>query len=445
MTGDIAEAVANALAGQADNFGRLVANELEDILVVDGEKDFTPERLRYFKDGTRRFLQYGTDSNFSEVQSGHLIEPDAGQTLTLQTAERAYYPVGNDLWPSMARRITQAPQSGDAVGGGYGVIDLANFDPTNITYSGTTADGFFWYHTADTGLERVALALVQAGSVEFDTTVGLTKAADILTIIEQRLNYYDVGPSVYRETYTDVANNPLNPQQNEPIGAVANDDGKGPATGSHRVTVAVSQAPGNSGLGVEMGSVGVRTPGSSEPNYKTKSHEIVLSNGNTTDGTYQVCGAIRGENDRPTVKLRIPEINITATPGSGTNDVEVIVVAVDPANTDADDKTLSTPTEHSESNSVVEQVADNTIVGPDAGDGGTGITGAVAANTMTNPGGYQLARDVVDSEGSGSKQSVQQASQSGNREIYDTDIGLFFVESATAGDVVVQVGTDQNS
>lgn len=439
-----------ALSSYTDNFDRQIAQDLSDILIVDGEKEFTPERMRYYKDGTRRFLQYGDDGNYSETASGHLLEPASGQTLILETAERAFYPVGNDLWPSMSRRLTQPPQTGDAVGGGYGTIDIGNFDPANVSYSGTAADGFFWFHTADTGLSEVLLVLAQGGTVVDSRTVSLSKAADILTIIEQRLNYYDVGPSVFRETYTNVADHPLDPQRNEVIGAVANDDGKGPEVGSHRTTLAVHQDAANSGLGVELGSVGVRTPGPSEPNFKTKTHQMELDNSNTTDGTWQVVGAIRGDPSRSTVKLRIPTIEIVATPGSSTNETRVIITAVDPANTDAGsmfpaDHADAVPPEHSAKNSIVQAVTDNTIVGPDAGDANTDASGAATANTMTDVGGYQLAYDDITSEGSGSKTSVFQGGLVGNREIHDTDLALILVDADTAGTVKIDVVTDQNS
>lgn len=439
-----------ALGAYTDNFDRVVANDLADLIVVDGEKDFTPERLRYYKDGTRRFLEYGTDSNFSEVSSGHLLSPDADQTLTLETAERSYYPVGNDLWPSMARRLSKAPQSGDVVGGGYGVIDLANFDPDAVSYSGTDADGFFWYHTADTGLSNVLLALVRGGTIEYSNTYSLPVAADILTIVEKRLNYYDVGPGVTRLTYTDIEDHPEDPQRNEFIGAVANDDGKGPERGSHRVTLAISQASGNTGLEAELGSIGLSTPGEAEPNYKDKGHSMDLEYTNPAS-TYEVCGALRSDPDRPTAKLRIPEINIIKTPGSSVSRTRVLMIAVGPSETDAPTgakggtlTTWQTPEEHNPVNSVVEEIEDNTLTGPDEADSGTDITGPTTTNSMDDPGGYQIGRDSVTPEGTGNAPAAL-GGAIGDRELYDTDVCLILVEGSTAGTVELDVTTEQNS
>jgi hypothetical protein len=438
--------IANAFDGDsADNFGRVVANGLGDIITVDGEKDFTPERLRYYKDGTRRFLQYGTDANYSETAPGRLLEPDADQTLRIRTAERSFYPVGNDLWPSLASRVTQTPQAGDAVGAGYGVIDIDNFDPAAVSYSGSDADGFFWFHTADTGLDSVLLVGVQGGTIFDSRTVSLAKAADILTITEQRLNYYDVGPSTYRETYTNVADYPTDPQRNDTIGAVANDDGKGPERGSHRMVAAVKQAAGNTGLGFEVGSLGIRTPGPSTPDYKDKIHTMSFDYTNPAE-TWEVVGAIRSDPTRPTVKLRLPDFNITTTPGTSVNRTRLLIQSVDPANTNADgafpaDHADAVPDEHSAVNSIVEEIEDNSLTGPVEDDAGTDVTGATTAGSMDNPGAYQIGYDSITPD----KKDTRSSPPVGQRELFNGDIALILADSDTSGTIGVNVVTQQNS
>jgi hypothetical protein len=425
-----------------DNFDRLVVNELTDLVNIPGEKDFTPERLRFFKDGTRRFLQYGTDSTHTETDTGRKLEPGSGQTLTLKSTERLTYPVGIDLWPSASYRLLAEPQSGDAAGWGYGKIDLANFDPESEEWSGTDADGYFAIYTESTGTGNVLLIGARNGTVFNKTTVSKQKAADTLSIIEARLNWYDVGPAVFRESFTDVANDSFDPQQNPILGAIANDDGKGAALGSQRPQFAIHQASGNSGFGLEAGSIAVKA--SSMPNFqfKTKSHTMTLEYQNPT-GEFQVLGAIRGDNDRPTIHLRFPEIEISETPGSGTNRTKVVFVAVHPDEADADTKTFSTPPEHSSANSVVEHVEDNTITGPDEDGSNTDVSGPDTTNDMDNPGGYQLAADVVGSDsGSG---GVFDASQSGRREVADTDIALVLGSGSTSGTIKLEVQTEQNS
>lgn len=436
----------------SDQFDGQTSNTPEDLVDVPGEHDFSPERIRYYKNGSRRFLQYGTDANYTETARGRTLAPDSDQTLTINTAERAAYPVGADLWPSMSYSVNQPPQAGDAIGGGYGIIDLANFDPATVSYdAGSTADGWFWYHTADTGLSECILAGVGDGSIYYDTQVPVYQAADVLAIMETRLNWYGVGPGKTIRSYTDIANHPNKPMQNKVLGHVANDSGPSSVKASHRAILSIYQAAGNSGLELTAGSMSVWA--SSTPNYafKAKGHEMSLDNTNTTAGTYQVLGAIRPDPTREAVKLRFTNIDITQTPGTETNNTEVLVVAVDPSNTNAPaGGSWDTPVEHNPTNSVVEQVtvagdATTPLTGPDQAGAGTDIDGADTSNTVTNPGGYQMARETVGVEGTGGKTESKKDEQTGDRELYDTDYALFLVDSDTAGTLKVQVSTEQNS
>lgn len=429
-----------------DYFNRLITNEFTDLIDVPGEHDFTPERLRYYKDGTRRFLQYGSDGNYMETNTGHLLEPNSGQTLRLETAERAAYPVGFDMLPSMARRITQDPQAGDVIGGGYGNLDLDNFQPSTVSYAdGSTADGWFWYHTADTGRDECILAGVRDGTVYYDTgPVKLQKAASTLTLLEMQLNWYGVGPAITREYFTDIEDYPDDPFRRHRVGAVAADDGKSAALASHRVQLGIKQASGNSGLGVEAGSMSVKLSGDPNYQYKSKGHSMDLENTNTVLGEYQVCGALRIDPSRPEIKVRINDLDIISTPGSATNNARVLIMSVDPSETDISPSAFSTPVEHNAANSVVEEVEDNTALGPDI-DGSEDASGASLSNIITNPGGYQIGRESVTPEGTGAASVRTTGEQIGKRNLYDRDWALLLVDSDTAGTCEIDVNTTQNS
>lgn len=443
-----------------DNFNRDIANPLLDLVDVAGEKQFTPERLRFFKDDERVFIQYGTDPTYSETDQGHLLSPGSDQTCTLRTAEKAAYQVGYDLWPTQSRQINGPIQTGDVVGGGYGRLDLINFDPSVVdpdadnpasgAYTGTTADGYFWYHTVHTGTDQMLIALVQNGSVLDSRIVELVTGADVFTIIEQRLNCYAVGPCVFNEISTDVSGHPKRPQLNRNVGAVANDTGQGSAEFSHRATFAVKQGAGNTGLELEAGSVALRTPGTAEPQFKVKGHTMAFDNTNTDLGTYQALGAIRIDTAREVVKLRIQNMNIVNTPGNSTNPTRVLVMANDPANTNADDFTFDVPQEHSETNSVLRELevagdAATPLTGALEDGATTDATGADTGNTTTNPGGYQIGRTTLTPEGQGTSTSASESQALGNRELYPGDIGIIWVDSNTSGIHEVDILTSQNS
>jgi len=428
-----------------DNFDRKVSNPLLDIVDVAGDKEFTPERLRFFKDGSRVFLQYGTDPTYEKVPRGHLLKPGSDQTVTFRTAQKAPYQVGYDLWPSFSYKVNGPLQSGDVVGGGYGPIDIGNFDPETLTYSGSEADGIFLFHTEDTGLSEAELVMVDSGTVLDTERVTRHQAASVLSLIEWRFNWYAVGPGIARESFTDQSTNPDSPQINRTLGAVANDDGGGPMSGTHRVTIAAYQAAGNSGLELKAGSIGVRAPGPALPEWKQKGHSMDLENTNTTPDTYQVCGAMRIDPERPNVLVRITGIEITATPGADTSRTRILFLNVGSTETNATGLTFSTPVEHSESNSVLREVEDNTITGPFLDAGPADSTGATLSNTGTNPGAYQLARQSVSVEGTGSKTSVTATGQTGTRDLLEGDVCLILVDSDTAGTVELDVATEQNS
>jgi hypothetical protein len=446
---------------QSDNFDRIVANPLIDLVDVAGEKDFTPERLRYFKDDTRVFLQYGTDATFSETTNGYLLTPGSDQHLTIRTAEKASYQVGYDLWPTQAFQINNTLQSGDVVGGGYGRIDIGDFDPSVVdpdadnpasgAYTNTLADGYFWYHTVDTGLTQRLLTEVQDGTVVDSAIFDLSKTAADFTINEIRLNCYAVGPAVHKQIFTDNDRYPLDPQINDTYGAVSNDDGQGSGEFSHRMVAAIKQGAGNSGLELEAGSFGIRSPGQAEPQFKFKGHSMDLDNTNTTEGTYQAVAAMRIDTDRENVKLRFTDMTVIATPGNSTNRTRVIIQATAPENTNADDDfTFETPSEHSTSNSVLREIevagdATPNLVGPLEDGAGTDSTGADTANTTTNPGGFQLIRASITPEGEGTSSGIAAQSAEGNRELYPGDIGIVWIDSNTSGIHEVDISTEQNS
>lgn len=446
MTGDIAEAVEAALKGASDNFDNLVANPLTDLITIPGHQDYTPERRRVSRNGSRVFLQYGSDSRFSETDAGLELQPDAGDTLTINTTERVSYPVGYDIIASLAYQLNQAPQSGDVVAGGYGDPDVGNFDPSTHTYSGSSADGYFWYHTSQTGLTEIFLAEVRDGTIIDSVTVALNTNADVWTRMEQMLNWYDVGPCVFTETYTNVSEGRSDPQQNDQLSSVAKDDGKGPLNGSKRIRVQIHQDASNSGLVVEAGSMAVQVPGRFDFIYKTKDHTMDLDASNTTDETYEVVGAIRGDPSRPLVSARINNIEVSNTP-SDTAGAEVLVQAIDPSSTNYGDVDFETPAEHSSANSIIEDVVGNTDggnspTGPDADAAGTDSTGAATANTMTNPGGYQVGRTKVNQQ---KKTSTSESGKEKDRVLTDTDVALVLIDATETGVYELEVTTRQNA
>lgn len=430
--------------GREDNFGHLVTNPLTEILDVPGHHEFAPYRKRVFKDGNRVFLQYGTDGVFSDTDAGTSMVPGSDQTLTLQSAKRILYPVGYDIIATHAFAINQAPQSGDVVAGGFGDPDVDNFDPSTESYSGSNADGYFWYLTSNTGIQSMILAVVRDGSILDSVTVSLNKDATVWGRFEQWLNWYDVGPCRFYETFTDVANDRQNPQKNELLSSVANDDGKGPLNGSKRIRFQIHQASGNSGLELEVGSMSGQVPGRFDHNFAEKGFHLDVTPTNTTDGQWEPVAAIQVDPNKPLVQTRIDRAEIVQT-ASDTTDAEVIVMAVDPSSTNFVDSDFSYPPELSRGNDATRtstNAAAGDETGPDADGSGTDSTGPDTVTSMSDPGGYQLAIHEINQV---KNQGATQASSGTDRVLNDGDIGLVMVDTSASENHEISFTISENT
>lgn len=433
--------------GREDTFGNLIANPEKDSINSPGSFQFTPERRRVFRNGSRVFLQYGTDSRFSDTDTGIDLQPDSGDTLTVNTAERVPYPVGNDIKVSWSVQIPNAPQSSDVVAIGFGEPDVDNFDPSTKSYSGSSADGSFIYVTEDNGLDTVFVAEVRDGTiVDSIDDKRLESAFDALVRHEMEGNWYGVGPSIFTESYTDVAESRKDPQQNRIITSVANDDGKSWLFPQKRVRIQVHQDSANSGLTVEAGSLAAKTIGDRTTNFKSKDHTQVLNVSNTTADTYEVVGAIAIDADQNRIKGRLSDIQISSEPSSSAA-ADVLIQSVDKSSTNYEEADFSVPDEHSAQNSAIRTTAGNTgegnsPTGPVADDSGTDSSGATLSNTMTNPGGYQIQRTKL---GATKNKDQTQAAGQKERVLNDTDFSLILVDANETGDYDLEVTTRQNA
>ena len=374
-----------------NNFDQVITNSLETVVKVPGENDIAPERLEVFSGGDRIFLEYGDDSRYSDTEAGRELIPGSDEEVTARSTARATYPVGLDLIPSHAFQINGPIQSGDAVALGFGVPDLANFDPVNIEWSGTTADGVFIIFTEETGTRWAWQVMVQNGTVVDKHNFRYDKDKAQWARTAFLWNWYDNGPAKHIESYTDVEGDRKDPQKNVVKSSVANDDGKGPANGSHRLVQSVYQASGNTGLVLECGSMATQYVGSFPKNLKTKESTISLDVSNTTDGDYEVLGAVKHAEDRETEEMNITGLAFTNIPDSNA-DVEVLIIAVDPSETNFSIGDFSTPPERNETNTAYRQATSTTATGPDADAAGTDASGSVTSEVMQNPGGFQIGR-----------------------------------------------------
>lgn len=447
--GGAEEELTDRFARSSDNFGRLIANGLRTVVKAPGENDFSPERLEVFSGDTRIQLMYGTDSRYEDTFSGRLLKPGSDEVITCRTAQRATYPIGLDLIPSQAFEINGPVQAGDAVAGGFGIADLENFDPSTREWTGTEADGVMWVITEDEWPDQAYLMMVQNGDVVDEYLIDWETEADIWSRISFLWNWYDKGPAQMVETYTDTSRDRFNPQFNDLKGAVANDDGKGPGKGSHRIFGEVYQASGNSGLELEVGSMATQYVGNFPENLKVKSHTMEVTVDNTTDDTYEVVGAVKHAEGREDEEVSIQNLTFSTLPSTGT-DAEVMAIAVDPSNTNFVPEDFFKPPERNEANSAIRHTTESDAAitdaeGPVEDDAGTDASGATQAATMADPGGFQIGRDKENNASQGNESRSSKASIDSNRRLPDGRWALIIVDSNESGTHEIEIRAGENT
>jgi len=399
----------------ADAFDNQVTNVQQSNADIAGHYPFSPERWRLYVDGTRQFVQYDTVTQYNDIVDGHELTPAQGETVTLTTTERYKYVVGYVLEPSFAYQISRSLETGDKAVIGYGDPDLSN--------DMASADGWFWIHTPDIGDNEVTVAEYRAGTEVDSQTVSLKKSLDIWKRLAIRLNWYNVGEARYIETYTETGD-----QINAEQGKTSVDDAKGAETGNHPITASVTRGAGSSAITFEVGSAALQTLGGGAKIAREKTHSFEAAT--TTADTWQAIHAMRVAPDREIVNTQLKNTDVVAYSGSG--DVIVMPVAVDPSKTDA--STWSTPESHNSTNSVIE-VAGSVSTFPDS----TGTSGSSASD----PGGYQIGYGSWYASGGGSKTTVSSGGKTRKRQVSDRDVCVFVAKSTDTGTIQCEAITEQ--
>lgn len=408
------------MAQSSDAFGKTIADGTTNEADISAEYDFSPERWRLYNNGTRQFVQYGDNTNFTDAADSHNLQPDAGDTMKLETAERFRYVVQYVIKPSGAFQINQDLQSGDYIAFGYGDDDIAN---SSFDSPGPAADGWFLYSN-ESIYPQVRVVEYRDGTEVDGETVSLSKGLKIWTRYATEINWYNVGNAKWEETFTKDG-----VQINDQIVKSSNDDGKGPLAGNQHVFFSVKAGTDTDNLELQCGSVGLQTLGNVNAITREKT-ETIYGTINTTD-TWVPLAAYRVDPDRRDVNVQLDNIDVVSF-NSG-DDLRVMALAVDPSNTDA--STWSTPSQLSAANSVIQE-ADTVTTFPDS-------DGNVVSSTQ-NPGGYQLGFGSWYASGTGSKTNVSSGAKTRKRQISNGDIVVFVGNASATGDYVFENITEQD-
>lgn len=327
-----------------NSLGDLIADGKLNLLDIATQYNFSPERVRLYRNGSREFPQYNTVSQFEDAADHWKLKPDAGDTMHIESAESATYVVNYSLLASFAFQLNQSLQDGDALRVGPRGPDDANG----------------WYmeqrgadHT-DTQMDIIELSNGSTSTLASD--VELDKPTTGWYRYECEYGWYAVLNQIWKQTYTvdgDVTN--------RQFAKTSRDGARGPEEGNLNLWYEIEAGGSTTGLELEVGSMGMVIEGN--PTSLTRDKKQFESETvSGTDNAWIPIYAFRIDPDDASVNSQFKQLE--ALNYGANDDCELVVAAFDPSKTDATEWT--TPDYHHDDNSVfqkttnVSQVANST-------------------------------------------------------------------------------------
>lgn len=348
---------------------------------------YNPQRLRLRLNGAREFQEYGGSAVYTHNDHNHVLQPGAGDTVLLQSAERPSYSVQNEFKASFTWRVNQSLQTGD-------YVRIGLFDDT---------DGWYIEHNASHSDSQVDLVVLGNGSVI--TTQADKELANPVTYwsgLSLDSGWFDMVRSLWRETYSEDGK-----QFNPEIGRTSHGGIFGPTQPNVPLRYEVNAGSGTTGLELDAGSMAYLTLGDVPDRARPKGHDMVATVANTD--TWEPVHAMRIDPDRDYTTVQLGRLEIHEY--SENEDVEILYLAVAPEKTDVTAADFSTPTDTTAANSVIEHT-DNISQFPDS-------TGTVVSTTQ-DPGGVQIGYSSLHTSGQGSGQT-QSTGQEEVNEVFSAD------------------------
>ena len=382
--------------GWADSFDAQVTHQITNVLDIPSHYRFSPERLRYFENGSR--VRPEDSAKFTDEEADWLLQPANGDTLELFSAERPRYVVGTDASGSLATRTNQALTSGDQLRVGFDDKQ----SPRNAAYFEIN------------GGSDNRLVLERGGTEVASETWTYPDAIDETKPVryEVRYNWYGVGGYRFRLFYTDEAE-----PHNVTVGKLADPDSTSTNDGNFHITQEITS--NSTGLELIAGSYGYLVFGDASPTSRSKKARIIGGTDNYSGtGDYEALAAIRVNPDEANVFAQLAGIEAVPDGGSG----ELVALVFDADDTDA--SAFTTASSITPRNSAIQQT---TNVSQFVNESGTTVT------SSPNPNGYQVGFFATETTGVGSTQTRESTGQTREiRPLYEDDVCLFLYKADTA-------------
>lgn len=400
-----------------DAFGNQVSART-NVLDIAAHYPYNPERWTLSVDGSRVFPEYGAVSQYNHAGDYHELQPAAGETVTLESAERPRYVVQYELAATWAFAVNQSLASGDS-------IRVGLYDGSNGWYMEHTGD-----HpddsTGDFVLERDGSAVYRREDVDL--------AKDVLSNRRLKLQtgWYDITRQRWERSYSDSGT-----QKNDLLISTSADTERGSKTGNLPIHFSVTASGSTSNLVLEAGSAAQVNLGATVglQRFKVAVHTDNIG----TTGSWVPLRAYRIDPAREIINVQLRDVDIGEY--SVSENVELLIQSFDTSNVAdsggnaLEDSDFSTPPEFNGRNNVLETTANAAQFADSAG---------TLTTSASDPGGWQLGRGELYSGGGNNISGSTSSPENTKRPIYERDYILVLGKSPSTGDVTYQLEFEQD-
>lgn len=386
-----------------DAFGAQVTKNWNNDIDIGGHYEFSPERLRLFKNGSRQFIQYGETSNFTDKPDVWTLQPSGGDTMHLESAESATYNVNYVTQASFAFSLNQSLSSGDVFRvGAYNGTDGWVLEQRGSDHADTEAD---------------IIESIAGTESTVESTVTLDRPTTEYTRHQLQYNWYNVpGGHEWRQTFFDAGI-----PKNKLVSRVDSDADRGPETGNLNLWYEIQASSSTTGLELNAGSMAINTLGDITTLNRDKP-QLVQETISTAD-VWEPIYAIRIDPNNINVNCNF---TLLRPVNYGNNaDVEIVVANVDANKTNATG--WDVPDYHHASNSALQSTTNISEV---PNDSGTQTT----LGTDEMFGGYTIATGFIDAQGNTRATEGTRSTQTLEKKtILNSDHTVIFARTSNVG------------
>lgn len=388
--------------GFEDVFGKFISDSTNNEIDIASHYPYSPEKFRLYSNGTRIFPEYASSINdlsqYNHRGDVHVLSPSSGETVRLETAERAAYVVQYELAMTMAFNINQDLQSGDYVRGGLYDGDDGWFFEFNGDHSGSNCD-FVVLRDGDQILRQTE-----------DARVGPQKFARMLL----ETAWYDIARQKWSRSVATGGH-----QDNPIVARTTRDTERGPRIGNFPIRMEVKASSSTNGLELRAGSFGLVTYGDTEKKTRLKRKAFEYSINSKDVWVPFQAARIKPDYFPVEGEFQGPQILDYSANAS----VEVTVQAFDPSNVTFNAGSWFTPDAWLDANNAIEVREDIDQIANNQGN---------LETNPTNPGGWQVGYAPLFQAG-GITRRATEGSDEIKRKIYEKDIVVALAKSSSTG------------